>query len=332
MDITVQGKMGMSGHARFELIDLETGAVEWTGEQHNLILDSGLEAFGSSSHNAGGSGGNIYGTYGQWRQYFCVGTGSTAPAVGQSALVNQAVIQASSGGFSAENSETYSYDAVNGVYKAVLTLVRVIDFSASYNLTEWGLAKAATGSISIRELFRDSEGGATSIAVTSGKQLKCYHTLTLTVPAALAATSFTLTGLGVQNGTGGFWSNSTNIQYLFQQCFGTTGSWNMVWNFTNVAMPTANQAGAWFTPSTSGKSSGTTDAYVGSSKKITRRMSFTTSEIIGNINEIILGSTGATGGSAAAMSGLIFKFTTPVSKTASNTVTFVYEWTFDRSA
>ncbi|GGJ56674.1 hypothetical protein [Deinococcus roseus] len=327
MDITIPINVGLSGRAIFEVIDLQTGLVEHVHEQHNMILDSGLEAFGSTSSVSGTSGSMTYLNWGQWRTYFAVGTGSTAPAVGQTTLTNQVVIQGDTGGFQSEQSEVYSYDAINGYYKATITQVRVINFVASYNLTEWGLAKAATGSLSIRELFRDGSNNPTTIAVASGKQLKLTHILTLTLPNTLGAVSFDLTGLGTQSGNGGFWATSTGIATLFQELLTTSGSFKVAFHATDIALPTANQVGTWFFSSV-GYNHGTTDTYVGNSRKITKRIALTTAQANMTMREMVLGSNIIT--SANIASGFIFKWTTPLIKTASNTVTFVIDVNFTR--
>ncbi|WP_034343982.1 hypothetical protein [Deinococcus misasensis] len=99
MDIKQSIHAGLSGRARFELIDVNSGQVEQVLEQHNLILDSGLEAFAVSGAPASGAGVSAYPMYGEWRSFFAVGTGSTAPSMTQTTLTNQVQIGSDNGGF-----------------------------------------------------------------------------------------------------------------------------------------------------------------------------------------------------------------------------------------
>lgn len=318
---------GLSGHARFELIDLQTGQVEQVLEQHNLILDSGLDAFAVSSDGAAGTNPLTYPQYGQWRAYFAVGTGSTTPAVGQTALTNQVQIAGDNGGFGGEQGTTYSYDAGNNLYKCVSTMVRVLNFSASYNLTEWGLARQNTGSLSIRELFRDGSNNPVAIAVSNGKQLKITHTLTLTLPAVFGAVSIPVTGLGTVNGQGGCWAKSTAINTLFAQLMSNSSTTGNA-HFPVVALPAHGQVGDWIFTGQSGVSM-TVDSYVSGSKKWVKRFSASTSQLNGNINEFVFGIT--FNGTAWVPAGYLLKLDAPISKTASNTLSLVLEVSFNRT-
>ncbi|WP_034343155.1 hypothetical protein [Deinococcus misasensis] len=165
-----------------------------------------------------------------------------------------------------------------------------------------------------------------SIAVSSGKQLKITHVLTLTLPAVFAPVSFPVTGLGTVTGVGGCWATDSNIQTLFQQLLQSTGT-NFNAHFPSVALPAHAQATQWFVTAGSGASM-TVDAYVGGSRKRTRRVTLSTSQFNGSINELIFGV--HVSSQAAIISGFLIKLDAPINKTASNTLSFVMDVSFNR--
>ncbi len=109
-----------------------------------------------------------------WVSYAAIGSGSTAPAVTDTILNAQVGARSNSnGGFG--NSRNAGLDAVNNVPWAETTTTRVFAITSNVNATEWGLAPAATGGLSVRELFRADplDNGSSPITLTleSGDQL-----------------------------------------------------------------------------------------------------------------------------------------------------------------
>ena len=118
-------------------------------------------------------------------EYLAVGTGSTLPAANQTALVNEIARTSSNGGF----KESQSVIVDTNTNKVILSanLVRVINFSASYNLTEFGFFTSGSGNNCVyRQLFRKDPNDPNSypivISVQSGDQLKVSYTVSWVVP------------------------------------------------------------------------------------------------------------------------------------------------------
>lgn len=130
-----------------------------------FITDSGLDniaAYGIGSGNVPA-----------YISYLALGDGSLSPSISTTALANQIFARTnSSGGFSVNTV----YTLETGYFKRLITYYRVVDFTASYNLTEWGLAPSTSANLSVVDRFRDDEndtGSATRvISVQSGDQLQ----------------------------------------------------------------------------------------------------------------------------------------------------------------
>lgn len=198
--------LSLRGEVEWELVDPRTGIIHQSGRQSNLILDQGLDNFGSEGGSSGVS---------NFRSFFCVGEGTTEPAVTQTALVSERVRSNSNGGFT--DTQTGSYNSTTKVYTCSYPMTRVINFTAGQNfvLTEFGFANASSGGLSIRELFRTAGGDPTSITDTASKQLRMTHTLTITVVGDWAqVTSFPITGVGTVTGVGSFFAFSGNVAGL----------------------------------------------------------------------------------------------------------------------
>jgi hypothetical protein len=153
--------------------------------QRNLILNKGLD------HGLANWGGIInhpvegvqYRGFEQMFVYVAVGTGTNAPAVGQTGLQNELARTAANLGLGAGRTRVRLSDGVHRV-----TFTRAFDYAqANGNLTEFGgshSANAADGTHT-RELFRDGGGNPIVISKTSNERLVItYHfevTLTPTV-------------------------------------------------------------------------------------------------------------------------------------------------------
>ncbi len=276
-------KLGLSGYVNWQIIDVN-GEVVNEGAQDNLILNSGLDLFGISSHGA-----NTDTTrFGSFRTFLAVGTGSTAPDVNQSLLINEVGARSgSAGGFGSENSETYAMTSVTtttGTFPFIVTStinyltgsfkqVRVVDFAGSYNLTEFGLSgsNSTNTTIGIRELFRDASGNPLVLSVVSGQQLKLTHTLKLSIPTVLTPKTFIVANLGSFTGQIGYFCNgASNYSALF--------------DLLDVLYPqaitpiTQVNTGAFTAPTGYGNGTMTVLPYVSGSYKKARRVFFSTSQ------------------------------------------------------
>lgn len=194
----------MSGHTAWEVLD-EHGEVLESGEHHNLILNTGLDAFAGET-----GGGYGYSNPGEspefvsWRHYLALGTGSAAPDVTQTLLENEVARTGSTGNFP---SNQYTITRVGDDVVGVFPIVRALTFGAAANLTEYGFSAVANPRtvLSIRELFRDAQGNPVVLTVQPGQTLKVTHTFTYRVKYAREASAFTVDGVGPLNGSKGFY-------------------------------------------------------------------------------------------------------------------------------
>jgi hypothetical protein len=122
------------------------------------------------------------------RRFLAVGTGSTAPAFTDTALVNQVQQAASSGVYSA-GSSAYSLDTDINVLRGTFITNRVVVMDADRNLAEFGYRQNTSTDLVIRELFRDSVGDPTTISLLNGKTLYVVHTLIADIAAPKAGTT-----------------------------------------------------------------------------------------------------------------------------------------------
>ena len=189
----------LQGHIRWGLIDRKGREVRG-GEQSNLILNQGLDLMATYQPGAD------YWLYLDWQKYAAVGTGSTAPDVTDTGLVAEVA-----------RSDTTPDGSISsptaGQQNTVVT--KEFDFAvANGNLTEWGFAPTSTGNLAVRELFRDEFGDPVTITKTSDYKLRITYTLETTISpvgASWEAASFTITNIGLINGTHGFFTRAYEL-------------------------------------------------------------------------------------------------------------------------
>lgn len=172
-----------------------------------MILNSGLDAACTSNPNAGsGSGGaEAWPRFCAFIQYAAIGTGSAAPAPSDTALGSQIASRSNNrGGF--VNSEAGGFDPTANLIWTELTFTRVIDIASNVNATEWGLAPATTGSLSVRELFRadpnDNNSSPITLTLEGGDQLQLVVTFRVQANWEYASRSFTITGTAGNDSNG----------------------------------------------------------------------------------------------------------------------------------
>jgi len=174
-----------------------------------VILNSGLDTACTTGSLAGtGTAPNeAWPHFCSFVQYAAFGTGSAAPSATDTALGGQVGARSNSrGGFSNSIGSGADDDADTIWYEATFT--RVFAISGNVNATEWGLAPAATGNLSVRELFRADplDNGSSPIALTleSGDELQLVVTFRVEATWEYASKSFTLTGVGTVTGNASF--------------------------------------------------------------------------------------------------------------------------------
>ncbi len=166
------------GHVVVEKVHARTGLVTQRLAFKNLITDAGLNALGSTARIS---------TF----DYLAVGTGSTAPAVGQTSLVGEIGRTNNKGGLGESNatqvsSTYYEYTYTRTFYES----------EANGNIAELGLFSASSGgTMWMRQLLRDSGGSATTITKTSEDQLRITYKLRCYWPTADVGSVVTISGV-----------------------------------------------------------------------------------------------------------------------------------------
>ena len=157
--------IGMVGEFRCVVKKADGSIKTDTGYQKNLILNQGLDFFGSN--------------YGADMMAYCViGSGNSQPVYTQNKL-DTAVFGVSGTEYSTE----YDYNAARdgNLYKT--NKVNKYSFTGlnNVNISELGLAStysnATTYFLCTRALIKDSQGNPTTITVLSGEILEIYYKL-----------------------------------------------------------------------------------------------------------------------------------------------------------
>lgn len=148
-------QLGLAGEYRFVVRRASDHAiVRETDWFSNLILDAGLNRLGS----------------GTWRGYAHIGTGTAAPAVGDTTLANFAAATGVEQTISSSNSGSPDY------YTTFTVVYRFAAGALNGNYTEVGVGWTNSLLFS-RALIVDGGGSPTSITVTSAEYLDVYYRL-----------------------------------------------------------------------------------------------------------------------------------------------------------
>lgn len=179
-------RTGLDGWVSWALIDRSGRAVNG-GEQHNLMLDTMLDAFATRP---------MISSLSSAMSYFAVGDGSATPDVTDVALENEV-------GERTNTLISSSFDRLTeGVYES--TVEREFDFAqGNGNLTEFGFAPGSSGPLYVRELFRDAAGNPITLTKTNEFKLRIKYTVTTTLaPTFTTPTphSFPIEGIGLIDG------------------------------------------------------------------------------------------------------------------------------------
>lgn len=153
------------GIISWELI--RRGIIIRSGSQRNLITDAGMNAIATTS--------NITST-----GFVGVGTGSTAPANAQTALIAEVgrVNHTTTGDGAVASGPAFAYWSLKRVHIFFET-------EGNGNLTEVGyFNQASGGTMFCRQLFKDALGVPTTVIKTINDQLKITYELRLYSPAA----------------------------------------------------------------------------------------------------------------------------------------------------
>jgi hypothetical protein len=172
MDNKIKMRVEVSGHYKLE-IRKANGDVRQTLEFDNLITDIGL---------------NRMGDFNDWFKYCQVGSGSTAPTVGDTALVSWVASSNTVYGVvvqSAQPSPPY--------YCATIKTLRFAAGTATGNLSEVGMGwTSASGNLFSRALILDGLGDPTTITVLSDETLDVTYEIRQYMPTVDASDTIIL--------------------------------------------------------------------------------------------------------------------------------------------
>lgn len=195
--------MTVSGEYCLQVRKKTGEVVKDTGFFKNLITNQGLD--------------NICGSNNAALRYMSVGTGTTAPAVTDTQLVNfRAVADVAATG----NTAISSLDTTNNYLIGTLT-ASFLNGSASGNISEVGVGAEPNGTrLTSRALVRDANGDPTTITVLSDEDLVVIYKFKVKQP------------------TGDFTGVVSGYNYTMRACKTTTLSNTDGWDFGTTHTPT----------------------------------------------------------------------------------------------
>lgn len=200
-------QIGFSGYFRVDLISAESGIIKKSHEFKNLITDAALNDTGKSLFAK--------------TRYCAVGTGSTTPTVGDTALVSEVSrIERTSVLFS--NAEQVGTD---WRYRYEMTF-EFTEAQANGNLTEVGMFDASVGGgMWSRSLFTDAQGNPTTITKTDQDRLRITYGVIVNIPNTAVDSVVTINGTNYTFSTRAGAPNSyTDVASTF--LFGSLGTYN----------------------------------------------------------------------------------------------------------
>tara|TARA_B100002049_G_scaffold146858_1_gene109168 strand:- start:15567 stop:16445 length:879 start_codon:yes stop_codon:yes gene_type:complete len=155
--------LNYSGRFKAEILK-DNEVVRESCWSDNIVVNNYLNNIASDSGNTGGIGS------------IAVGTGTTAPAATDTALVNQIGTTSNSVDSSSTNQVTVVPYYASDSYTFIFNIGEV-----SGNITEVS-ANTFSGGIASRALFRDEFGDPTSVTVLADEQLRVTYEMRLTIP------------------------------------------------------------------------------------------------------------------------------------------------------
>ncbi|QAY18182.1 hypothetical protein [Thermus phage TSP4] len=267
--------------------------------------------------------------------YLAVGTSSTLPDVSQTSLGSEVARTSGNGGFG--ESETVERNTTNRVIILRGNLVRVINFSASYNLTEFGFFTSSSGANCVyRQLFREDPADLTSnpvvLSVQNGDQLCVSYTVRWIVPVGFFLTkTVTINNSEVTIKVGTCFAGThpgfldANLQ-LFHPSRSFGGN-VFIYNSADVSagdpflLDTYTPNGSYII------FSGTNTALSGFKAK--KSVTFGTSQLNAAIKSLVLSATN--NGGKPYSGSVAFVFTPAITKTDLQTLTLSYDLQWDRA-
>lgn len=319
--------MGMHGYFTVELIHKPTGLLKRKLQFKNIITTAGLNWIAAGSGATLGWGLSFASDSGT---YMGVGTGTSTPAITDTALGAQVVRTNSRGsptipqtsGFAGDYS--YAYVEQTRVF---------LPGTGTGNLTEVGLFNASTGgTMWTRQLFKDEFGAPTTIVKTVDDELRITYQLRVNIATTTHDTTQTIKSVSRNLSTraydidlSGRWGSTTignGMVYNMGKDWRTNGS-GLLYSASAMPSITAAQTGVGTANSTGSFGSySTPDRF--------RDGTFVWNPGLGtlDIGSVTWGS--SNWGSTAANSALVITTINPaVTKTDTERFTFVGRFSFD---
>lgn len=265
--------------------------------------------------------------------YLAVGTGSTLPATNQVALANEIARTNSGGGF--KESESVIVDTDTNKLIVSANLVRVIDFSASYNLTEFGFFTSSSGNNCVyRQLFRKNPNDPDSypivIPVQSGDQLRVSYTVSWIVPLGRHLTKAITTGGTAYTVNVGLVADPSfrlHPDTVFKAVHPYEDPDYTVLAFSTDdidAAPTTKER----RPTSQADGKRNRVAYDRGDYRVVKSVELSTAQLNGTFKSLVML---ADGSDYALRSGIYFSFTPPITKTDLQTLTLSYTLSWGRA-
>jgi len=149
----------ITGHVILQVFDTETGMLKYKIENHNLVVDVGLDEMSQATFGVGGAGSTFF-------DFIEIGTGTTAPTAGDTTIETSAcariqdVAPDSNSGTSGETSTSIISSFDGGTCNGAIT--------------EAGIFNGISGG----QLLARSTFGA--VTISSGDTLNVNYTITIT--------------------------------------------------------------------------------------------------------------------------------------------------------
>lgn len=320
---------GFEGLYQFEKFRVDADGNELPGTreiispwQGNLITDAGLNSLGSQASNYD----NLL---------FCrIGTGNTAPANGDTALVAQVGATSTDG-----TGGGYDYNST-GKYVWRRVAKRFAAGSVSgVNLAEVGMGNSSSSALFSRSLIKDTGGSPTTLTLAADEvldvlyELRCYLPANDTeVPATIDGSANTVTIryseklIQLQN-----WAARIGFPFKIASSGSESGYSEYVMCSAVETFPSA--ATGWMSDGTGARATVTGGTYTADTFSISFTLSWglTSSNFATGIGAVLVGTAdGATGRERCAYGPWAYGFSTKLNKTSARTATVTIGLTWGR--
>lgn len=303
----------MEAWFKMEATNVRTGKKRFLAEFPNLITDAGLNFMGSNSG---------------WLNSCRVGTGNTAPSVGDTNLVAQVA------GTSTDISSSNNAQPEPPYYGYTTKTWRFSEGEAAGNLAEVGIATSTgsgTGTLWSRALILDGGGSPTTITVLSDEYLDVTYQLRVKPPLTDVVTSFDLNGvpnavtIRAADVTSGVWAPGGGFGTGGIGGISTNGQGANVYNGV-IGPITGNPAGASDTVTSVSNSAYSAGSF---QREAIATYGLTDGNLAGGIKScrILLGGIGSASGTFGYMQ---MEFGTAIPKTSGEILTLTFRHTWAR--